>query len=240
MVARRIIKRVKPRLVVSTGAGIALSFLPIARMKGIAARYIESAARTQGPSLTGNMLAYFPGVETVTQYRHLASRRWTFGESVFDEFPARPTGLDAQPSKRASIVVQLGTLDYPFVRLIKKLVEVMPENATVTWQLGSTPAPGELPGRSLSVVAERELAELVREATVVVAHAGCGSALISLENGVWPILVPRHHDFGEHVDDHQVDIARELASRGVATHLGVGELTTEILELDHRFGAAHG
>lgn len=238
-VAWRIVRSVRPRRVVSTGSGIAMSFLPVARVNGVSARYIESAARTQGPSLTGRLLAWFPGVETVTQYRHLARGRWSLGVSVFDEFPARAGEPEARRDDRVSIVVEMGTLDFPFTRLVAKLLDIIPDGASVTWQLGSTPAPDHLPGVSFSMVPERDLADLVRDATVVVAHAGCGSALLSLENGVWPILVPRRHHLGEHVDDHQIDIARELSSKGVATYLEVDQLTTEILSRDHRIGSGH-
>ena len=47
----------------------------------------------------------------------------------------------------------------------------------------------------------------------MVAHAGTGIALMALENGKLPILVPRRAMHGEHVDDHQLTIALELALR---------------------------
>ena len=44
-VATRLLSEEDVQTVISTGAGVALSFLTVARAKGIAAHYIESAAR---------------------------------------------------------------------------------------------------------------------------------------------------------------------------------------------------
>jgi UDP-N-acetylglucosamine transferase subunit ALG13 len=43
------------------------------------------------------------------------------------------------------------------------------------------------------------------------------------------VLVPRRAEQCEHVDDHQREIARELAGRGLALHREVDELRGEDL-----------
>ena len=48
---------------------------------------------------------------------------------------------------------------------------------------------------------------------VVITHAGVGSILLCLRNGRKPLVVPRMHRFGEHVDDHQVELTRALGER---------------------------
>jgi UDP-N-acetylglucosamine transferase subunit ALG13 len=50
---------------------------------------------------------------------------------------------------------------------------------------------------------------------------------MALEAGVAPILVPRESRHGEHVDDHQDQIAQELARRGLAIRAPVDELSYE-------------
>ena len=47
--ARRIIRRTRAQRVLSTGAGIALSVLPQARLEGLACHYLESATRQRAP-----------------------------------------------------------------------------------------------------------------------------------------------------------------------------------------------
>lgn len=57
----RILRRLRPGRVVSTGSGIALAFLPSARLQGIECHYIESGTRVTGPSATGRALERIPG-----------------------------------------------------------------------------------------------------------------------------------------------------------------------------------
>ena len=53
--AARIIGAVKPDRVVSTGAALALPFFVAARARRVPCHYVESAARSEGPSLTGRL-----------------------------------------------------------------------------------------------------------------------------------------------------------------------------------------
>ena len=71
----------------------------------------------------------------------------------------------------------------------------------------------------------------MREADVVVAHAGVGAALTTLEAGRAPLLVPRLASHGEHMDDHQAHIAADLSRRGLAVSRDAGELTAADLSL---------
>ena len=57
--------------------------------------------------------------------------------------------------------------------------------------------------------------ERIREAKVVVSHAGAGSSLFCLQSGKRPIVVPRLKVFGEHVDDHQLAFAERLHLQGL-------------------------
>jgi UDP-N-acetylglucosamine transferase subunit ALG13 len=59
------------------------------------------------------------------------------------------------------------------------------------------------------------LAELIREARVVITHAGVGSILLALTNGKRPLVVPRLRAFGETVDDHQLESARRFDQVGL-------------------------
>jgi UDP-N-acetylglucosamine:LPS N-acetylglucosamine transferase len=54
--AARLIKRERPRAVVTTGAGVAVPFAIIAWLAGINIVYIESMARIGRPSLTGRLI----------------------------------------------------------------------------------------------------------------------------------------------------------------------------------------
>ena len=136
-----------------------------------------------------------------------------------------PGPLDSRPLR---VVVTLGTLKYDFGRLVRRLVAIMPPDTEVLWQYGRTDVSG------LGLVGEASLPEPVlaaamRNADVVVTHAGVGSALTALESGRLPVMVPRLRRFGEHVDDHQTQIAHELQRRGLAHHVTPEGLTQDAL-----------
>jgi UDP-N-acetylglucosamine--N-acetylmuramyl-(pentapeptide) pyrophosphoryl-undecaprenol N-acetylglucosamine transferase len=210
--------------VISTGSGIALTFLPLARAKGLATTYVESAARSQGPSMTGRILARVPGVQLGTQYRAWADERWSYVGSVLDGWaPVDAAHGDGEAPLRR-VLVTLGTIPYGFRRLVERLLAILPPDVEVTWQTGVTDVEG-LPIEVHALMPGDELEAAIRAADAVVAHAGTGSALAALGAGKCPLLVPRERAHGEHVDDHQRQIAGELAGRGLALQRGADELT---------------
>jgi UDP-N-acetylglucosamine transferase subunit ALG13 len=215
--------------VVSTGAAVALSVLPAARSRGMACHYVESATRTQGPSLTGRALMAVPGMHRYSQYEGWASSSWAFAGSVFDGF---------QPTQRREprlnrVVVTLGTMrQWSFRCAVERLMSVLPSDAEVLWQTGHTDVSG-LDVRAVPMVPAEELAAAMRDADLVVAHAGVGSSLDALAAGHRPLLLPRRSGRREHVDDHQEAIARELSGRGLAVMAEAPDVT-----LDHLLDAA--
>ena len=57
LVAWRVVRQVRPEIVLSTGAGIAVPFAWVARLFGSRVVYVESLARIDGPSLTYRLIA---------------------------------------------------------------------------------------------------------------------------------------------------------------------------------------
>jgi beta-1,4-N-acetylglucosaminyltransferase len=57
LVAWRVIAEVRPKVVVTTGAGVAVPFAWVARLRGAKVVYVESMARIEGPSLTYRLIA---------------------------------------------------------------------------------------------------------------------------------------------------------------------------------------
>ena len=208
------------RSVVSTGPGIALSFLPQAALMRREAHYIESAARATGPSVTGRALQRVPGVRLYTQYPGWARGRWRYAGSVLDSYA--PVAAEAAAGRPLRVALSVGTV-FPFPRLVERLERVLPGDAEVLlWQTGETVPPAELRAA-------------FRAADAVVTHSGAGAALEALDAGRRPLLVPRLKRHGEHVDDHQLQIAAELERRGLAVVRQPEELTAADL-----FEAASG
>lgn len=231
--ARRIFREHRIDVVVSTGSAVALPYFAVGRARRLPCHYVESAARIDGPSLTGRLISRIPGVLLYAQYPIWAAGRWRFRGSVFDSFEREADG--ASPARLERVVVSLGTYrGYAFPRLVSRLLGVLPPEAEVLWQTGDTDV-SELGIRGHDAIPERELTEAMREADVVVAHAGVGTALAALEVGKRPLLVPRRFSLGEHVDDHQIQIAEELGKRGLCVTVDADEL-----DADHLLEAARG
>jgi len=221
--ARHILRDPEVDTIVSTGSALALPFFGLGRSKRLRCHYVESAARSDGPSITGRLISYIPGVNLYAQYPAWAHGRWHYRGSVFDSFERADPSIE-QPSRLAKVVVTLGTFrGYGFPRLIQRLLNILPPEVDVLWQTGDT----DISGFGISghcAIPERNLTEAMREADVVVSHAGVGTALAALEVGKCPVLVPRRLSQREHVDDHQTQIAGELNRRGLSVSIEADDL----------------
>jgi len=207
--------------VVSTGSGIALAFLPLARLWGADAHYIESATRADGPSQTGRVLARFPWIKLHTQHPGWADGRWDYRGSVFEGYEA----VQTEPRDVSRVVVTVGTMEtYGFRRLLDRLIEILPSDAVVTWQVGATDVSG-LEIDAQRMIPSDELHAAMQAADVVIGHAGTGVALTCCSLGVRPILIPRSASHHEHIDDHQHQTARYLQSLSLAAVHDADEIT---------------
>jgi UDP-N-acetylglucosamine transferase subunit ALG13 len=200
---------------ISTGSSPAVAFLPQAAMRGIRAHYIESAARADGPSMTGNLISKVPGIRTYTQYPAWADDKWQYRGSIFDEYEPGAAPVTQRPPRRA--VVSVGTQEgYPFASLFDQVVPLLAGMDEVLWQTGDADV-SRFGIDARPSVPHAELKKAMAEADVVITHAGVGAALTALESGKHPILIPRRAEQGEHIDGHQAQVARELARRDLAT-----------------------
>lgn len=227
--AQRMLDRRRVSRVVTTGAAIALSFLPIARLKGIECHYIEGIARTDGASVTGRVLQSLPDIAFYTQWDRWADERWCYRGSVFEKFTVDEAPPPSGHAEIRRLVVMLGTMPYSFRRLVERLIAIVPPDVEVTWQVGATPV-GDLPIEGHRALPPAQLDRAIQEADVVVGHAGGGSALQVMEAGKIPVIVPREPAHDEHVDDHQLQLAELLPRLGLAVAARADELGWSHLE----------
>jgi UDP-N-acetylglucosamine transferase subunit ALG13 len=235
--AHALLRRRRPTRMVSTGSGIALGYLPYLAARGVECHYIESAARVSGPSITGRILRWVPGVRTYTQYRHWSGPHWHYGGSVFDAY--EPIPAERELGDRIRVVVTVGTAaEFPFRRLMLALAKLLGpggelEQTTgrpvdVLWQTGCTPV-DDLPLTPTPFLPAADLAEALAAADIVVSHAGTGSALANVAAGRFAVVATRVAEFGEAGDNHQQQLAEELVARGLAVHRQPTEITVEDL-----------
>jgi len=219
---RDAIRTLKATHVVSTGAAVAVSGAIAARRERVPFTYIESLARVDRLSTTAGILARVPNIKRYVQSDRLASSKFTYAGSILDDFYTE----NVQPrssSDRLRIFVTVGTIKpYGFDRLLEAVDRVTSDD-DVTWQIGESGyAPSH--GTVKRSMPRSELVEHLEHCDVVVAHAGVGSILGALAAGRVPVIAARSRRFGEHIDDHQQDIARLLAARGLVRHIDPGTL----------------
>lgn len=113
------------------------------------------------------------------------------------------------------IFVTVGTHEQPFNRLIEAVDRMKAEgifNDDVIIQTGySTYEPKFCEWRKLYPY--DKMRELVNQARIVITHGGPSSFIMPLQIGKIPIVVPRQKQFGEHVNDHQVEFCKTVEER---------------------------
>lgn len=113
------------------------------------------------------------------------------------------------------IFVTVGTHEQPFNRLLKsidRLVEnkVIKENVII--QKGySDYEPKNC--ESYKLISYETMKKYIEEARIVITHGGPASFIAPLSIGKVPIVVPRKKEFNEHVNNHQLEFAKEVENR---------------------------
>lgn len=114
------------------------------------------------------------------------------------------------------ILVLLGTQNNSFHRLLEEIDrlienEVIKEEVIV--QAGYTQYISKKM-KILELISKEELEELQNKADLIITHGGVGSILLSITKNKKVIAVPRFHQYGEHVNDHQKQIVELFNEKG--------------------------
>ncbi|MGH3926652.1 MAG: glycosyltransferase [Egibacteraceae bacterium] len=126
------------------------------------------------------------------------------------------------------ILVTVGTHTMPFDRLLGAVDqihaagmfdadEVVVQAGTSTYRCRGC--------RQFAYCTGPEFAALLDQATLVISHGGIGTLLRALRRRKRVIAIPRLRRYGEHHNNHQVEICTELARQGALfTSLDVADL----------------
>jgi UDP-N-acetylglucosamine transferase subunit ALG13 len=200
--SRRMMRKFRPDYVVSTGSGGAGIYSWVAKKRGTKIIFIETAASIVKPSKTGKRI-YKSADSFVIQ-----------NKSMLEKFPKAVYGgmiFKSGKTKNGKYgLVLMGTQPQKFTRLLEYLNAVKFKEELVV-QSGHT----KIDGRKYNVkkfVAQDEFNKLVMGAKYVITHGGVGSIMTALCHGKPVIVVPRERQYGEHVNDHQLEIATQLVS----------------------------
>ncbi|MFR0506913.1 PssE/Cps14G family polysaccharide biosynthesis glycosyltransferase [Limosilactobacillus reuteri] len=113
------------------------------------------------------------------------------------------------------IFVALGTQKFQFNRLLKAIDFMVKDRQIkdkVFAQIGnSTYRPKSFEyARFLTI---NEYNQYIKECDIIITHAGVGTILEGKKFKKVVIVVPRLSKYGEHVDDHQLEIAEDFAKK---------------------------
>lgn len=210
---------------VSTGAGLAVPALSISRLSGIPSFYIESVSRVEGPSLSGRILSKVPGIDTTCQHASWSNKKWRYRGTVLEHYSRYLKPVVANPR----IFVTLGTIrPYRFDALIDGILSTGMADDRTVWQVGCTERT-DLPGAVHAQMSSAEFDGAAKDADLVITHAGVGTILKLLDMGIYPVVVPRRREHGEHVDDHQLQISAVVENKGIGTVAYPEEFSRQIL-----------
>lgn len=131
------------------------------------------------------------------------------------------------------IFVCLGTQIFQFDRLTKKLDELV-EQGVVKNEIFAQIGAGEYLPKNYDYkkFIDKEEFELYQDkADLIISHGGTGALIGASKKGKNIIAVPRLAKFGEHVDDHQLQVVKVLEDEGyVRTVYDMEKLGGVILE----------
>lgn len=119
-------------------------------------------------------------------------------------------------SEKIKIFVTVGSRNYPFNRLFKKLDELCEEGIIKGEMFAQTGTSTYQPKhyRYKNFVSQEEFLEKVQWADIVVSHGASGSIMKALNAGKKVIAVTRLEKYGEHINDHQIQNNEAFASNG--------------------------
>lgn len=225
----KIIRKRRPDLVVTTGAGSQLFIVAWARLCGARIILIDSFARFRSPSAFARLAG--PLAHLRIAQSEAAARNWP-GAIAYD--PLREDAAKKMVKKDLLVATVGATL--PFPRLAGIVLEAKQAGLIeeeVLLQVGEgadriEPVAGV---RIVNSLPFDELRAALAEARIVVGHGGTGTIITALQAQCATIVVPRRFELGEHYDNHQAEICEAFAARGLVHIADDAASFASVLEL---------
>lgn len=134
------------------------------------------------------------------------------------------------------IFVTVGTHEQGFDRLLKK-IDLLKEKKTINEEIivqygYSTYIPQNC--KSYKLIGYEQMQEHINQARIIITHGGPASFIAPLVMGKIPIVVPRQKEYGEHVNNHQVEFVKQVVDRdnNLIAIYNIDELENAILNYD--------
>ena len=126
------------------------------------------------------------------------------------------------------VLVTLGTQKEPFTRLLNFIEksniddEIIVQNGHTSYKSNKM--------KLIGFVDYDEMSKLEDKADYIITHAGTGSVVGPLKKGKKIIVCARLKKYGEHVDDHQTELASVFANEGYVLELKENDNLDDVIE----------
>ena len=109
------------------------------------------------------------------------------------------------------LFVTVGSQKFPFDRLIKKVDQMLREGLIQEEVFIQTGTSGYVPACPHQAFCEgARFEELLEACDILITHGGAGTMMEAAKRGKKTVAVPRLARYGEHVDDHQLELTEQL------------------------------
>jgi UDP-N-acetylglucosamine transferase subunit ALG13 len=115
------------------------------------------------------------------------------------------------------IFVTLGSQKFQFDRLLKKIDELLGKGVITDEVFAQIGASTYIPQnyKYTRFMDREEFAGCIENSSLVVTHGGTGVIIGAVKKGKKVIAVPRLAKYGEHVDDHQLQLLHQFDDLGI-------------------------
>ena len=223
----------KPDIIITTGAGPALSTCILAWLFNKKVLFIESFTRIKEPSMFGRLVYPFASI-TFVQWKSLKNY---YRKSKYVG-PVIPIEYGKNNLKKEKLVfITLGTSNFGFTRLLEKLDSIL-EHRRLNYQFIAQIGNSKYIPRNFGYVKWLDYESMKKYLTrseIVITHGGVGSLIDALLSKAKVISVPRRCEFKETTDDHQVELTKELEKKGIIEGVySIDRLENILLEVIQR------
>lgn len=110
------------------------------------------------------------------------------------------------------ILITVGSQKFQFNRLLQKVDELIDENVIKDEVFGQIGVSDYIPRNYeyVKFMPQEEFNKKIDKADLIITHAGTGVIVNAVKKGKKVIGVPRLKEYGEHVDNHQIQLIKEF------------------------------
>lgn len=119
------------------------------------------------------------------------------------------------------IFIAVGTQKFQFNRLLKMIDDLI-ENKTIVEEVYAQIGHSDYTPKNYqytNFLSKDKFESCVQKCDVLITHSGVGTIISGLKHKKPVIVIPRLAKYGEHVDDHQIQIAKSFAEKNYVLYV---------------------